>query len=41
MTAKRIIEFSRKRELIKSIFTLPGQGVASRLFGPASPTASP
>ena len=27
--------------LVKSIFTLPGQCMASRLFSPASPTASP
>ena len=26
---------------LKSIFTLPGQCIASRLFSPASPTASP
>src|SRR3984893_6284071 len=32
----RAIKFS-----IKSIFTLPGQCSASRLFSPASPTASP
>jgi hypothetical protein len=32
---------SGKKIAVKSIFTLRGQGVASRLFSPASPTASP
>jgi len=31
----------RKDFLVKSIFTLPGQCTSSRLFSPASPTASP
>src|SRR5258708_14797960 len=38
--ARQILPSTNKIS-IKSIFTLPLQGIASRLFSPASPTASP